>query len=1746
MVYACRGGFKTLSAAILETMVILHTKRNVAHMAAIEPQAKKSASYIKNFFKEPVLRDFTVGDNARELQVERYVHKKTNNIISLDEFQDLDVVSQNLYDRKFNYLKLVICTMAGANCVAPETLITKSDNTLSPAWSIEAGDEILSFDTKTHEWVVNDVQKVDFSIKETLELKFSNGGIVVVSEDHPVFSDSGFRRARTLRKNMGFWFCGSFSSPDSIVSEVEIDPAKDSDPWQIIWGSLLGDSSIQWPRNSAGIKYGVGPRISCFHSHKQSQLLEILSEALKKIGVSSIIIKDKDGFKLQSQPSSVLIDTYNALIIGDKKTVTPQFLNRLQPEGLAMWFADDGSGGPEDIGSTKGNSISISTCGFSIEENHLIVDWLKERFKITANVRTVSNQSKKKWPIVKMDKINARLFSSIVWDYVPSCVRYKLLVPHSWLDTFCVETGQHMAAQPNRTVGFRRLVKVTKDQRKWRKKWELFSKQFTGSLVSIRPVGRRVMLDLVLNAEPTSHNFVANNFLLLHNSEHVEFFCVDGNTKILIRSKNLKRDRKQATARGIFERLAGRNTGGRPGGETTEEILNPVGNVEFLALDIDTGILEFQPVVRAQRHFRDTLTIKTGSKIITVTHDHPLFVYGKGYVQAHRIVVGDRLLQLGKAKTEAHQTPLGGCDTSSLPSSLPAEGDVWEQVVMGGLFGDCGIYKKPQNNPYLQEQHSIKQKEYMEWKKTILSRKLRTVEIAAASGFSDNEMVGFRSGCSPLLLPYLNLRKNPWDWIPKLTGLGLAVWYMDDGCAGNGFRLSTENYTEEENLKLAEALRERFGFDLSVNKYTRDGATYYYLKGGVAEKRRLVEIVRNHIHPEIAYKFDLESNKGLCRFCGLEYWFYEQGRSSLNCGSALCQKIQKGSYKLVPVTNIVASGKKWVYDFTLAKTHNFFGNGLLNHQCIDEVDVVLKQNVPAYYQAQNIPDPRDGLLPLTLLTSTRKSRVGLVQQEIDQSEKTGLHINHWNLIDITQRCEPARHRPEEPKQVLYVNDDLVHHIPKEEFEVMNPGQKVKWYPVEGFAGCKSCRLFAACKGRLATHQTSNSSLLKPIEFALEKFQSAPTPEFLNTEYLCFTEDALVTMSDGTLKPISEVKEGDSVITHLGNIQKVTGVMNRHYEGPLVVIEPGTRNKHWGTIRATPEHPFWVGERFQEAKDLMPWEFDKWGGLKKAGTYLSFPSHFYPSVQSISVLETSANPKILKTEQGRVFSIKSKNAKDLPQEIQLTNEFGWIVGYFLAEGSVITYSDGTYKNVAFASDRRETDFHMRVRDFFGTVYEHPTSSENGYVQVINSCIWANLFDGLCGRFSDEKKLHYLLMSGPEDFQKGVLDGFNAGDGTKGLVSDGELTTTSLQLASQLSVICGRLGLCPRIQKIKTVPNKKQAYRVYYRNFSVPHKQKRTKFKFENGQNLYRLTNKSYQDFSGKVYNIEVAVDNSYIVNGVAVHNCRKPDSTGLVYPRLNKEIHMLTADQMAQLIDEDIKGPVGKARLIQLLKEKGARFYAGMDFGFTHLFAVVVIAVFGQYVFVIDCYAQSGLELEDQINNSSYLKDVYGNCTVYADPAYPGSIKSFRTKGYSMKKWDKGPGSVKSGIEIVRSYIWNARSKARLLFLKDDEGVATAFAMMERYKLKMDVTGKPTEEPDETDDDIPDALRYVVMNVLGRKEGLKDATADKAVITTNEPQTSAGTQSNWLKTEINKALGMPNDSPTDSGGKVRKGRFFFSG
>jgi len=224
-------------------------------------------------------------------------------------------------------------------------------------------------------------------------------------------------------------------------------------------------------------------------------------------------------------------------------------------------------------------------------------------------------------------------------------------------------------------------------------------------------------------------------------------------------------------------------------------------------------------------------------------------------------------------------------------------------------------------------------------------------------------------------------------------------------------------------------------------------------------------------------------------------------------------------------------------------------------------------------------------------------------------------------------------------------------------------------------------------------------------------------------------------------------------------------------------------------------------------------------------------------------------------------------------------------------------------------------------------------------------------------------------------------------------------------------------------------------------------------------------------------------------------CWKPSTEGLIYPRLNREIHLLTAAQMAENITGEKHDPkLQRWQLIQIMIRHGLKFSSGMDFGYSHNFAVPTGAHDGYRMFVIDVISEAELEPAQQVEICTKRIKLLSP-TIYPDPENPQMIKVFRRHGFKMRDWVKGPKSVIGGIQIVRMKLAPTIGEPQLFFLRDDPGCELLFQRLAAYHFKLNAAGEvDSDVPDDELDDEADGLRYVVMNVFAPKGEISTGTA----------------------------------------------------
>jgi len=179
-----------------------------------------------------------------------------------------------------------------------------------------------------------------------------------------------------------------------------------------------------------------------------------------------------------------------------------------------------------------------------------------------------------------------------------------------------------------------------------------------------------------------------------------------------------------------------------------------------------------------------------------------------------------------------------------------------------------------------------------------------------------------------------------------------------------------------------------------------------------------------------------------------------------------------------------------------------------NLMFIDEIDVV--RDPLAYEESKMIPGVERGRFPITVKLSTRKFAFGLMQKELDGIANTGEKLLQWNLLDVTEKCLPKRHSPNEKPEAKkfktsdrYVRRDLpLEQISPEQYEELPTNEKPDWEAAKAYEGCLKCKLFPVCKGALAKKKSiAVGGLYKPIQHTINQFNKV-SPDTATAQLLC--------------------------------------------------------------------------------------------------------------------------------------------------------------------------------------------------------------------------------------------------------------------------------------------------------------------------------------------------------------------------------------------------------------------------------------------------------------------------------------------------------------------------------------------------------------------------------------------------------------------------------------------------------------------
>lgn len=191
--------------------------------------------------------------------------------------------------------------------------------------------------------------------------------------------------------------------------------------------------------------------------------------------------------------------------------------------------------------------------------------------------------------------------------------------------------------------------------------------------------------------------------------------------------------------------------------------------------------------------------------------------------------------------------PQGTTEDNTVGSLSEAQ----RSVIIGSLLGDGAMRCK--RNALIEFNHSIAQKDYVDWKFQHLSDLVATPP-RQRQGNGGRIAYRFVSLSLPELTPFYRAfypdgRKS----VPELTlsPLALAVWFMDDGCKSRrSVYLNTQQFDVVSQQRLTAMLKEQWDLDSTLNR----DKSYYRIRIAVGSVPRLRAIIGAHLLEQMAYK----------------------------------------------------------------------------------------------------------------------------------------------------------------------------------------------------------------------------------------------------------------------------------------------------------------------------------------------------------------------------------------------------------------------------------------------------------------------------------------------------------------------------------------------------------------------------------------------------------------------------------------------------------------------------------------------------------------------------------------------------------------------------------------------------------------------------------------------------------------------------------------------------------------------------
>jgi len=368
---------------------------------------------------------------------------------------------------------------------------------------------------------------------------------------------------------------------------------------------------------------------------------------------------------------------------------------------------------------------------------------------------------------------------------------------------------------------------------------------------------------------------------------------------------------------------------------------------------------------------------------------------------------------------------------------------------------------------------------------------------------------------------------------------------------------------------------------------------------------------------------------------------------------------------------------------------------------------------------------------------------------------------------------------------------------------------------------------------------------------------ANSEQALGGHALCCLPGTTITTKDGFL-PIEDVEVGDEVLTHTGKFRRVLSLSSREIDEEVYTIQ----NNCGENLCVTGDHPIFTKKYSVQTKLVQTKRtnsFEKNIGWTKAEELRHGNLLYSPIYDEVTV----------------------------DDDVIYEKEFFELLGMYVGDGNVaVRYSKNSNVKSAklrFSFGKDYPELIDRCKELLKKYSLNSVGIDNFDKHINLVCYDTKLalkVGGICG-VAHQKNIPYSILTAPTFFQKFFVAGWYQTDGCK-TPTGVSISTSEESLKDQLLFMLKRLRLLFSVTKRKArstiikgkTINCRPNYMVYLHNTNEELEQVRTNHKsiYSDSYLVSKISSISKEPYQGKVYNFEVEEDNSYVANGVAVHNC----------------------------------------------------------------------------------------------------------------------------------------------------------------------------------------------------------------------------------------------------------------------------------